>query len=397
MRLDSGQWKILALVFGAGLALLMVMRTFEPRPSLEHGENHQGNFRADTTASTCAPAASLVQGGSLDSAAHSSSGGSSCVFDPAQCPKCPEQQPCPECTLPSTSIGGRTVSAMEYCNSLIKGVPDMACKGLPSPANAVIVTYDPRTEHISKTPGNYLQTMADILKRELPAPSKVLDVGANLGFFTISALGMGHSAVSFEPGFENRRRLELSVAANMAVGRAHIMPQAIGADAAVLRLFLNPGNAVLKSDGIVATGPDDPAIASYKTGKDWYLETIAVMRLDDFNAAGRLNDVVATKIDVEGFEGLVIPGAKGFFGSAKTLKLIFIELNGALWNSPSRKSHPSWMSMADAVSYFESLGFEAHHEGEFAKSSNSRVVSSTEVRSQQDSKGFRMDLVFIRR
>ncbi|MDI3489245.1 MAG: hypothetical protein PWP11_522 [Thauera sp.] len=136
-----------------------------------------------------------------------------------------------------------------------------------------------------------LQVAVSILTREgLPAPSHLIDVGANIGTITIPALkrGLMQTATAIEPHPDNLRLLRANLALNGLENRVAVLAQAVS-DLADVTLFLhesltNSGNHTISTDGI-------PVPSS---------------RLDDMNFPP--NSLLW--MDIEGHEGHALKGAE---------------------------------------------------------------------------------------
>lgn len=128
------------------------------------------------------------------------------------------------------------------------------------------------------------------------APGCVLDVGGNIGYFTLWGLAMGHKVTTFEPMDFNLRYLVTSIDAN-SFGANHTLYQnAVGNKAG--RVYLNPTNKQNRGNFQV----QQVAGSSGEYGFD-YVDTV---KLDDVVD----EDVLLVKIDVEGFEHKVLDGAR---------------------------------------------------------------------------------------
>jgi FkbM family methyltransferase len=128
----------------------------------------------------------------------------------------------------------------------------------------------------------------------------VLDVGANTGVFTLSALGSNPDVVvhAFEPSPAVFDALARNAAANGTGGRLALNQMAIEAEAGEATLHV--------PDGTWASGSLDPEGFRGLPGK-----TVAVRSdtLDRYASQHGLSEVDLIKIDVEGFEHLVLGGA----------------------------------------------------------------------------------------
>lgn len=137
--------------------------------------------------------------------------------------------------------------------------------------------------------------------------SLFVDVGANVGLYTIWALDAGADVLAIEPNAASRRRLEDNLALNGY--SAEVVPMALGESDGKLRLTteLDNQNHLVLSDAQTS----EPS------------ETVVVRRLDDL-VGDRVVD--GLKIDVEGAELLVLKGARGLL-AAQRVRLIQLEWN----------------------------------------------------------------------
>lgn len=273
----------------------------------------------------------------------------------------------------------RTVQAKTTgatCKRLVGSHPDMDCHDLLEPPGVYTVTYDPKKEHIASEPGNYLKEIYAIVKREFGTAKtgqRMLDIGGNQGYFTMSVASLGYKVYTFEPGEQNFKRIYAGVAVNGFMDRVTVLPFGLGGVTGVTQVFLNPDNAVLKSDGIVMTGKDDPVLkAEWKVG-NWFVSNIMVTTLDDFAQSKRgLADVVAVKMDVEGFESMVISGGKEFFSRVKP-RMIFMEMNEYLWKK--RSGSPHYMAMDETLRFLVGIGYSILEQGPFSAGASAPALS----------------------
>lgn len=139
-----------------------------------------------------------------------------------------------------------------------------------------------------------------------------VDVGANIGSYTILASATGASAISFEPV---RTSFE-ALLDNVHINRLHGTVKAVN-------------SAVGRENGeLVMTADRDTTNQAIKPGNDYQGTTtrVPVTTLDAALEGKPIPPLI--KIDVEGFESEVIAGAHGLFSSPEQLAVI-MELNGS--------------------------------------------------------------------
>lgn len=172
------------------------------------------------------------------------------------------------------------------------------------------------------------------LDRFLGAGDVFIDVGANIGLFTVKAarlVGPGGRVVAVEPGAEAAARLEHNIALN-GYSHAQVVQKAI-AD--------KIGTATLHH---IPTGNDPQAFSLLSDGTDLPAETVETTTLDALVGEAGLARVDVLKIDVEGAEPLVIAGA------GETLQrfrpLVIFEANTTRLDPEGRSTTQSWAALA---------------------------------------------------
>jgi FkbM family methyltransferase len=144
----------------------------------------------------------------------------------------------------------------------------------------------------------YEREVTALFKKYLRPGMRVLDIGANIGYFSLlaaSLVGPEGSVQSWEPSGSNVRALGASRAANEFTN-IEIIQAAATDQHGLLKYFRNSSNGNVK--GIGQTRPEDLLSA----------ETVMGLRVDDFVPENTRIDFV--KIDVEGFEYKAILGAR---------------------------------------------------------------------------------------
>lgn len=204
----------------------------------------------------------------------------------------------------------------------------------------MVFTHDPAFEVISKAiaqtgafdDDEYL-VLADALNyyRTRGEAITFVDIGANIGLFSMLAASMGHNVVAFEPARTNALKLNASIRVNGFTDRVQLLQMGLGDSRQVLSLGLNPDSPVVSSDGLMFR-PNQ----SWSQYTDWgklSVESVLVDTLDAVTSSSEYSlrfDMTTrariVKMDVEGFEPLVLAGAHNFFAQARP-DLVLFEVN----------------------------------------------------------------------
>lgn len=176
--------------------------------------------------------------------------------------------------------------------------------------NGSVMRLDPRsrTEEWAFWTGSYDDNVISLLGRCLSPGSVVLDVGAQIGFYSI-ALGLrardvGGSVYSFEPVQRNFRRLRENIEANKLGTVVRPFNIALGNEEGEIRMAVeseggaSSGNAVWVRSG-VGELLESNCVATVKT-------------LDSVTAAESITGCDLMKIDIEGAEMLCFEGGTQF-------------------------------------------------------------------------------------
>ncbi len=143
-----------------------------------------------------------------------------------------------------------------------------------------------------------------------------LDVGANMGFYTIWFSKFCNNVFSFEPNKKNFDRLSANIALNK---KLNIYPYqfAVGDFETEVSFTKN-----LDGQNHISLDKNDQ------------LELVKCKRLDNILKEQNIDSVHYIKIDVEGFELGVLKGLGDYF-SNKKISIIQIEINDSISNSSS--------------------------------------------------------------
>lgn len=177
------------------------------------------------------------------------------------------------------------------------------------------------------------------LRRALAPGDTFVDVGANVGYFSMLAaalVGPNGRVVAIEPRAANCALIERSVADNEF---AHVVVHRVAAGAvkssAVLHVL--PG----ATNGIIPSGPD-PIVP-----EDAAREAVEVVPLDELLAD--LDSVQAIKMDIEGFEPQAWEGLQATLGRYRPI--VLCELSPIALRVASRETPDAFLEQIEASGY----------------------------------------------
>lgn len=161
---------------------------------------------------------------------------------------------------------------------------------------------------------------------QLPASGTFLDMGANLGYYTLLFAKQGYRVLAVEPGTNNRRAINASLCMNPDIaGRVQVLPIAltdaseVGNTRCTLRSTntnINIGNMALKCGSVDTV----KACKHQERG----CEEVPVTTLDTLLRDMRPSSVDAAKMDVEGHECNILRGGETLF-STYAPKMVQVE------------------------------------------------------------------------
>ena len=131
----------------------------------------------------------------------------------------------------------------------------------------------------------------------------VIDVGANIGYFSLLAASLGYNIIAFEPMLFNLQRFATSIERNGFQEQVQLYNNAVGSGHDLVSMrpthhLINKGNFAVQRDS--ARHPAESSAGVY--GQDY----VASVLLDDVVS----RDILAMKVDVETFEVHVLDGAR---------------------------------------------------------------------------------------
>lgn len=164
-------------------------------------------------------------------------------------------------------------------------------RGLDLLAPAADITITP-----TLATGDYERTAIDAFIRLVPTGGTVVDVGANIGVLSLlaaRAVGPRGTVFAFEPIRQNRD-LASSNAARNGIANIRMIDKAVGDTEGLLTLYRSEADCGTHSAGLASGTP----------------ERVEVVRLEDWASREGLTSIDALKIDVEGFDGFALDGAR---------------------------------------------------------------------------------------
>jgi FkbM family methyltransferase len=147
----------------------------------------------------------------------------------------------------------------------------------------------------------------------------VVDVGANVGLYTMAfarRVGRRGRVIALEPDPVNFRALRANVALNLLSRRVAALRAAAGTDS---------GTAFL------CAGRGTQSHLAHGSERDGDVISVPMVRIDQVVGTNQVNVI---KIDVEGFEELVLRGAEGLLAdSHRAPRTIIVEVHPSAWHA----------------------------------------------------------------
>lgn len=144
--------------------------------------------------------------------------------------------------------------------------------------------------------GTFEKPETAVILRELKRSQVFVDVGANLGYYSLLALKHQKRVVAFEPQAQNLKCLFRNLEANGWSQGAEVFPMALAERSGVLTLF-------------GASGPSASLVEGWAGYSSRFRQTVPVTTLDRILEGQYRNERLLIKIDVEGAELGVLLGA----------------------------------------------------------------------------------------
>jgi FkbM family methyltransferase len=233
---------------------------------------------------------------------------------------------------------------------------------LPLFNKVFLVLYSVYKQYIEAGP-------VDGLRQFVPAGSLVVDVGANVGFFTLRFaqwVGESGNVIAIEPEDQNYRSLLAALAREGLLDRVHALKAVAAA---------SPGKTFLEIN------PLHPA--DHKLSRDGTGLPVTAVTLDELVQGAAHSRLALVKIDVQGAEMLVLEGAESILKMAGPA--LFIELHEEGLN----KFGASVSAILDRLSGY---GYQAYW---LARSAPPRAASRSEIHQGIARTGY-VDVLFLK-
>lgn len=216
-----------------------------------------------------------------------------------------------------------------------------------------INTHDPLRQdlfisgsvHAARAPWDpFIWDLVVRLSAAEPASDKglVVDVGANIGYFSLLAAALGHPVVAFEPMNRNVAKFFSSIHRNGLADRITLYQNAV-APRSGARVILHSTHPTNQGNGKISAKGPSPFEMQGSYGEH-YVETVALSDVVH-------SDVFLLKIAVEGFESAVLDGARKLL-CQHVVRFVVIEF------SPDTRVNPA-CSAVNMLQTMHALGYVA--------------------------------------
>lgn len=160
--------------------------------------------------------------------------------------------------------------------------------------------------------GNYQPIISEILKKYLKNGDTFIDVGANIGYFSMIAagfVGKNGQVHSFEPVPEYFYRLE-NLSKNNSQYNITVNQFALGDEEKSSKIYI---------EGLSGIGHNTffPILLEGAGNNRNKTAEVSIRRLDKYIKEKKIGNIKLIKIDVEGFEFSVLRGLKNYFLESK--------------------------------------------------------------------------------
>ncbi len=196
-----------------------------------------------------------------------------------------------------------------------------------------IITSD--DDYLTQINKSFEPDMVALFKILASNSEVILDIGANIGCTALLFGELAKKVYAFEPSPSTFSLLDKNVSKAKA---GNIFPQncGLGSEGGETTLTFSPSN---RSGGFVSN--------QTQASSGHTVEKIIIKQLDEVVSSLKLNNIDFIKIDVEGFEGHVLRGAKQTLIDNKPA--VVLELNHWCLNAFQRTSVPDFFDLLRSI------------------------------------------------
>jgi FkbM family methyltransferase len=183
--------------------------------------------------------------------------------------------------------------------------------------------------------GFYELELTNQIVRHAVRGGTLVDVGANMGYFSLlwAGLNLSSTVVAFEASPRNVHLLQKNVKQNQLENRINVIPKAAGDRAGTINFDAGP--------------PEQTGWGGISTGTLANNITVPMVRLDEQLSGTRIN---VLKIDVEGADTLVLFGCEHLLKD-KNIEIIYFEQN-------RERMEQMGIADGDARQFLRTMGYE---------------------------------------
>ena len=157
----------------------------------------------------------------------------------------------------------------------------------------------------------------------------LLDIGANLGWFTMVGLHLGHKVISFEPFISNVQMMCASVRELQDTLNFRLYNLGLDIRARTCELFQKKTQNIGDTHSICDPASREQFIQKGYAPLGWMNTTTLDSALES-GLFDSVDHIDVMKVDVEGFEHAVVDGGNQFFHSDLAPKYVYMELVSSL-------------------------------------------------------------------
>jgi FkbM family methyltransferase len=170
-----------------------------------------------------------------------------------------------------------------------------------------------------------------------------LDIGANIGIYSMAASKKGAKVFSFEPHPEAFLDLQNNIALNPDLeANVNLLNMALSDKDGNVDFICAPDSAYSSLGNAISSGRSNQFSTEHKI-------SVPSTTIDSFISKYKIESIALCKIDVEGGELNVLRGAKGAL-SNKKIKLILLEIN-SVSNTSSNYTPDKLIEFLDSYGY----------------------------------------------